>query len=84
MGSEGVMGAEEDRGAAIYLMLDGQDTTGIGYMALWGLGAKCLSGWMEWSGVDTPQTVMTTRAPAVPKILNRCDKLCIKKNSQQM
>ena len=24
---------------------------GIGYMALWGFGAKCLSGWMgEWSG----------------------------------
>ena len=23
MGSEGVMGAEEDKGAAIYLMLDG-------------------------------------------------------------
>ena len=22
---------------------------------------------MEWSGVDTPQTVMTTRAPAVLK-----------------
>ena len=65
MGSEGVIGAEEDKGAAIYLMLDSQDTTGIGYMALWGLGAKCLSGWMEWSGVDTPQTVTTTRAPAV-------------------
>ena len=46
MGSEGVIGAEEDRGAAIYLMLDGQDTTGIGYMAVWGFGAKC------WSGVD--------------------------------
>ena len=49
MGSEGVMGAEEDKGAAIYLMLDGQDTTGIGYMALWGLGAKCLSG-LDWTG----------------------------------
>ena len=68
------MGAEEDKGAAIYLMLDGQDTTGIGYMALWGFGAKCRSGWsgvewsgVEWSGVDTPQTVMTTRAPAVLK-----------------
>ena len=49
MGSEGVMGAEEDKGAAIYFMLDGQDTTGIGYMALWGFRAKCLSGWMgEW------------------------------------
>ena len=32
--SEGVVGAEED-------------TTGIGYMAIWGFGAKC---WMEWSG----------------------------------
>ena len=64
MGSEGVTGAEEDRGAAIYLMLDGQDTTGIGYMALLGFGAKCLSGWMDGVG-DTPQTVTTTRAPAV-------------------
>ena len=62
MGAEGVMGAEEDKGAALYLMLDGQDTTGIGYMALWGLGAKCVSGWM-----DTPQTVTTTRAPLVLK-----------------
>ena len=63
------MGAEEDRGAAIYLMLDGQDTTGIGYMALWGFGAKCVTGWsgVEWMG-DTPQTVMTTRAPALLKI----------------
>ena len=26
-----------------------------------------VDGWMEWSGVDTPQTVMTTRAPAVLK-----------------
>ena len=49
MGSEGVIGGEEDKGAAIYLMLDGQDTTGIGYMALWGFRAKCRSG---WSGVD--------------------------------
>ena len=63
MGSEGVIGAEEDRGAAIYLMLDGQDTTGIGYMALWGFAAKCRMEWMD--GVDTPQTVTTTRAPAV-------------------
>ena len=50
MGSEGVMGAEEDKGAAIYLMLDGKDTTGIGYMALWGFGAKCRTGWSGWSG----------------------------------
>ena len=42
---------------------------GIGYMALWGLEAKCWSGVGEWSGVDTPQTVMTTRAPAVLKKL---------------
>ena len=70
MGAEGVMGAEEDKGAALYLMLDGQDTTGIGYMALWGFGAKCRSGVGEWTGwmdgwMDTPQTVTTTRAPAV-------------------
>ena len=46
MGSEGAMGArramgaewaEEDEGAAIYILLDGyDDTMGIGYMALWG------------------------------------------------
>ena len=35
----------------------------IGYMALWGFRAKCRSEWV--SGVDTPQTVLTTRAPAV-------------------
>ena len=46
MGSAGGMGAEEDKGAAIYLMLDGSDTTGIGNMAVWGFRAKC------WSGVD--------------------------------
>ena len=61
------MGAQGAEGAAIYLMLDGQDTTGIGNMAVWGFGAKCGTvlgdGWMD--GVDTPQTVMTTRAPAV-------------------
>ena len=44
MGSEGVMRAEEDKGAAIYLILDGYDTTGKGYMALWGFGAKCWTG----------------------------------------
>ena len=44
MGSEGVMGAEEDKGAAIYLMLDGLDTMGIGYIALWGFGAKSGTG----------------------------------------
>ena len=31
--------------------------------------SKMLSGWMD--GVDTPQTVMTTRAPAVLKS-NKC------------
>ena len=44
MGSEGVMGAVEDKGAAIYLMLDGWDTTGIGHMALWSFGAKSGTG----------------------------------------
>ena len=68
MGSEGVMGAEEDKGAAIYLMLDGQDTTGIGNIAVWGFGAKCWSGWTGW--MDTPQTVATTRAPAVLKMIS--------------
>ena len=36
-GAEGVVGAEgaeEDDGAAICILLNGQDTTGIGYMAL--------------------------------------------------
>ena len=49
-GAEGFVGAEEDEGferaeederAAIYILLDGQDTMGIGYMTLWGFGAKC-------------------------------------------
>ena len=43
------MGAEEDEDAAIHLLLDGYDTMGIGYMALWGFGAKCWTG-VEWSG----------------------------------
>ena len=49
-GAEGVSGAEEaeeDEGAATYILLDGYDTMGIGYIALWGFGAKC---WLEWSG----------------------------------
>ena len=49
LGAEGAMGAEgaeEDEGAAIYILLDGYDTMGIGYIALWGFGAKC------WTGVD--------------------------------
>ena len=52
MGAEGLEGAEEDEGDAIYLILDGQDTTGIGYKALWGFGAKCWSGWSGVDGVD--------------------------------
>ena len=35
-------------------------------MAVRGFRAKCWTG-VEWSGVDTPQTVTTTRAPAVLK-----------------
>ena len=35
-GAEGLEGAEEDEGAAIHILLDGKDTIGIGYMALWG------------------------------------------------
>ena len=41
MGAEGVEGAEEDERAAIYILLDGRDTMGTGYMALWGFGANC-------------------------------------------
>ena len=44
MGAEGAIGAEgaeEDEGAAIYILLDGYDTMGIGYIALSGFGAKC-------------------------------------------
>ena len=35
----------------LYILLDGYDTIGIGYIALWGFGAKCRSGWMGdgWS-----------------------------------
>ena len=49
--AEGVEGAEEDEGDAIFILLDGYDTMGIGYIALWGFGAKCRSGWMGdgWS-----------------------------------
>ena len=35
-------------------------------MALWGFGAKSGTG-VEWSGYPLPQTVTTTRAPAVLK-----------------
>ena len=51
LGSRGAVGAEEDEGAAVYILLDGSDTTVIGYLALWGFGAKCWTG-VEWSGVD--------------------------------
>ena len=44
MGHEGGMGAEEDEEAAMYILLDGYDTMGIGYMALWGFRAKCGTG----------------------------------------
>ena len=29
------------------ILLYGLDTMGIGYMAIWGFGAKCLTGWMD-------------------------------------
>ena len=32
------------------------------WLYLWGFGAKCLTG---WNGLNTPYTVMTSRAPAV-------------------
>ena len=52
----GAEGAEEAEGGAIYILLDGYDSMGIGYMALWGLGENVGVG--EWvSGVewmDTP------------------------------
>ena len=43
--AEGVEGAEEDEGDAIFILLDGYDTMGRGYMALWGFRAKCWSGY---------------------------------------
>ena len=45
---EGAEGAEEDEGAAMYILLDGYDTMGIGYIALWGFGAK------SGTGLDAP------------------------------
>ena len=47
MGSKGAIGAEgaeEDEGAAISILLDVYDTMGIGYVALWGFGAKSGTG----------------------------------------
>ena len=35
---------EEGEGAAMYILLDGYDTMGIGYIALWGFGAKSGTG----------------------------------------
>ena len=34
MGAEGLEGAEEDEGAAIYILYDGKDTRGTGFMGL--------------------------------------------------
>ena len=51
MGLRRMRGVEEDEKAAIHLLLDGYDTTGIGYIAYWGFRAKCWSG-LEWTGVD--------------------------------
>ena len=34
-------------------------------MALWGFGAKCMTGWGGVDGVDKHYTVMTTRALAL-------------------
>ena len=44
IGADWAMGAEEDEEAAIHILLDGYDTMGIGYMALWGFRAKCGTG----------------------------------------
>ena len=33
-----------------------------------GLLSKMLEGWSVWSGLDTPLTVVTTRAPALLKM----------------
>ena len=38
-----------------------------GFMRLWSKMWTGVGDGVEWSGVDTPQTVMTTRAPAVLK-----------------
>ena len=59
--------------AAIYIYCQMVRTPlGIGYMALLGFGANCVTGWMdEWSGVDTSFTAMTNEAPAVLKTIFR-------------
>ena len=33
----------------MYILLDGYDTMGIGYIALWGFGAKSGTG-LDWTG----------------------------------
>ena len=62
MGSKGAIGAEgaeEDEGAAIYILLDGYDTMGIGYMAEedegaigadWAMGSEGVMGAEEDKG----------------------------------
>ena len=51
--AEGAEGAEVAEGAwtvaglPIYILPYGQNTMGIGYMALWSFGAKS---WMDWMG----------------------------------
>ena len=45
---------------------------GIGYMALWGFGAKRVTGWVGY----TYYTVTTTRAPAVLINEDDCRKFC--------
>ena len=55
MGAEGAIGAEgaeENEGVAIYILLDGYDTMGIGYIALLGFGAKSGTGWMDGYPLD--------------------------------
>ena len=47
MGVMGSMGAYWADVAAIYILACGWNTFGIGYMALWGFGAKCRTGWSE-------------------------------------
>ena len=47
-GAEEAEGAEDDEGAAIHILLDGFDTLGMGYMALWGFRAKCWMDGVEW------------------------------------
>ena len=59
----GLMGAQGVGAAAIYIFSYGQNTIGNRLYCFLGLRSKMC----EWSGVDTPKTVMTTRAPAMLK-----------------